>query len=154
MSNDLDEFDKKILRVLQKEADISMQDLGDRIGLSHTPCWRRVKRLQEQGIIRGKVTLLDENQVSLPVTVYTYLTIKSHDEDVLNEFESSVLEVPEVMECYSTTGEKDYVLRVVAASVSHYEQILKRKLVHLPHVDSVSSTFALKQVKYTTELPV
>lgn len=150
----LDEFDKKILRVLQKEADISMQDLGDRIGLSHTPCWRRVKRLQEQGIIRGKVTLLDESKVNLPVTVYTYLTIKSHDEQVLNEFESSVQDVPEVMECYSTTGEKDYVLRVVAESVSHYEQILKRKLVHLPHVDAVSSTFALKQVKYTTELPI
>lgn len=156
MSKDyqLDDFDLKILRIMQSDAEISMQDLGDKIGLSHTPCWRRVKRLVELGIIKEKVTLLDPEQVNLAVTVYAYLSIKNHDEETLNAFESAVQDVPEIVECYSTTGDKDYVLRVVASSVAHYEKILKSKIVHLPHMESVSSTFALKQVKYTTELPI
>lgn len=150
----LDEFDLKILRIMQTDAEISMQDLGDRIGLSHTPCWRRVKRLTELGIIEDKVTLLNPGKVDLAVTVYAYLGIKDHDEATLNEFESAVQDIPEIVECYSTTGDKDYVLRVVASSVAHYEKILKSKIVHLPHVANVSSTFALKQVKYTTALPI
>jgi Lrp/AsnC family transcriptional regulator len=154
MSPELDEFDRRILRALQKNADYSMAELGNLVGLSHTPCWRRLKRLEAEGIIRGKVTLLDPRKLDLGVTVYAYLIIKSHDEESLNAFESAVHSVPEVVECYSTSGDKDYVLRIVVDSVEHYEQLLKRSLVHLPNVASINSTFALKQVKYTTELPI
>ncbi|UTA49015.1 Lrp/AsnC family transcriptional regulator [Simiduia sp. 21SJ11W-1] len=150
----LDEFDRKILRTLQENADYSMAELGDRVGLSHTPCWRRIKKLEADGIIKQKVTLLDPKQLGLGVTVYAYITIKSHDEDSLNAFEQGVQDVPEIVECYSTSGEKDYVLRVVVDSVEHYEQLLKKTIVHLPNVASVNSTFALKQVKYTTSLPL
>ncbi len=150
----LDEFDIKILRALQENADYSMNELGDLVGLSHTPCWRRIKRLESDGYIKGKVTLLNANLLNLGVSVHAYLTIKSHDEASLNAFESAVQDVKEVVECYSTSGDKDYLLRIVVDSVDHYEQLLKQTLVHLPNVASVNSTFALKQVKYTTALPL
>jgi len=152
--NQLDTFDYKILIALQGNAELSMADLGEKVGLSHTPCWRRVKRLEEEGYIRGKVTVLNPKKVNLSVSVHAYITIKKHDEESLNAFESSVQPIPEIVECYSTTGEKDYLLRVVVASVEHYETLLKNTLVHLPNVASVNSAFALKQVKYTTELPL
>ena len=152
--NHLDVFDIKILKALQSDAEYSMNDLGELIGLSHTPCWRRIKRLENEGYIQRKVTLLDPKKLNLGVSVHAYITIKSHDEESLLAFESSVHEIPEIVECYSTTGEKDYLLRIVAESVEHYEDLLKKQLVHLPNVASVNSTFALKQVKYTTELPL
>ncbi len=131
-----------------------MADLGAKVGLSHTPCWRRVKRLESEGVIRQKVTLLAPKKLSLNVTVYAYIIIKSHDEESLNAFESAVHQIREIVECYSTSGEKDYTLRVVVESVEHYERLLKQELVHLPNVASVNSTFALKQIKYTTQLPL
>ena len=153
-SADFDDYDLKILRTLQENAGYSMAELGEKVGLSHTPCWRRIKRLEAEGIIMRKVTLLDPQKLGLIVTVYAYITIKSHDEDSLNAFESAVQGVEEIVECYSTSGDKDYVLRVVVDSVDQYEHLLKRNLVHLPNVASVNSTFALKQVKYTTQLPL
>jgi len=153
-ASSLDSYDKKILRALQQNAELSMADLGDQVGLSHTPCWRRVKRLEEDGFIQKRVTLLSAKQLDVNVSVHAYITIKSHDEQSLVAFESSVQEVEEIVECYSITGEKDYLLRMVVSSVDHYENLLKKTLVHLPNVASVNSVFALKQVKYTTELPL
>jgi len=150
----IDEFDRRILRKLQENADCSMVELGEAVGLSHTPCWRRVKRLEEEGLIRGKVVLLDPAKLNLGVTVYAYLIMRHHDEASLNAFESAVQQVDEIVECYSVSGDKDYVLRVVVDSVEHYEQLLKKKIVQLDNVASVNSTFALKQVKYTTQLPI
>jgi len=150
----IDTFDRKILKTLQKNSDCSMAELGEIVGLSHTPCWRRVKRLQEEGIIKGKVTLIDPNKLDLSVTVYTYITIKSHAEASLNAFETAVKNIDEIIQCYSTSGDKDYVLQVLVSSVSAYERLLKQTLVHLPNVASANSTFALKQVKNTTQLPL
>ena len=150
----LDDFDIRILKALQENADYSMNELGDLVGLSHTPCWRRIKRLEADGYIIGKVTLLNPARLGMRVSVHAYLTIKSHDEESLNAFESAVQNVREVVECYSTTGEKDYMLRVIVNSVDQYERLLKQTLVHLPNVASINSTFALKQVKYTTALPL
>jgi Lrp/AsnC family transcriptional regulator len=150
----IDEFDRKILHALQKDANCSMAELGERVGLSHTPCWRRVKRLEQEGIIKGRVALLHPGKVGMGVTVYAYITIKSHDEKSLNAFENAVQSVDQVVECYSTSGEKDYIVRVIVDNVEHYEQLLKRTLVHLPNVASINSTFALKEVKYTTVIPV
>lgn len=154
MLADLDNYDIKILKALQENADLSMTDLGDKVGLSHTPCWRRMKRLEEAGYITRRVTLLDGNKLGLGVSVHAYITIKKHDEESLTAFESAVQNVQEIVECYSITGEKDYLLRIVVASVDRYERLLKNTLVHLPNVASVNSAFALKQVKYTTQLPL
>jgi len=151
---ELDDYDRKILRALQENADYSMADLGNMIGLSHTPCWRRLKRLEAEGIIRGKVTLLNPKLLNLGVTVHAYITIKNHEGNSLEAFEASVQNIPEVVECYSTSGDKDYVLRVVVESVEHYEHLMKETLIHLPNIGSINSAFALKQVKYTTQLPI
>jgi len=151
---ELDNFDKNILHALQDNADYSMAELGEKVGLSHTPCWRRIKRLEEVGIIQRRVTLLNPDKVGLNVTVYAYIIIKSHNESSLEAFEQAVQDVREIVEGYSTSGEKDYVLRIVVDSVSHYEKLLKQTIVHLPNVASVNSTFALKQVKYSTCLPL
>lgn len=150
----LDKFDRLILQALQENADLSMNEIGAQVGLSHTPCWRRVKKLEDTGLIQKRVTLLDAKALDLNVSVHAYLTMKSHDETSLTAFEEAVQAVPQVVECYSTTGDKDYLLRVVVASVEAYETLLKKTLVHLPNVASINSTFALKQVKYTTELPL
>lgn len=153
-NGNLDNHDKKILIALQDNAELSMVDLGDKVGLSHTPCWRRVKRLEEDGYIKRRVTLLNPDKLNLNVSVHAYITIKRHDEESLLAFESAVQEVPEIVECYSTTGDKDYLLRMVVSTVDDYESLLKKRLVHLPNVASVNSVFALKQVKYTTALPL
>lgn len=153
-SNDLDDFDRKILRALQTSADYSMADLGNLIGLSHTPCWRRLKRLEADGIIRRKVTLLDPEKVNLNVVVHSAISMTDHRADALEAFEASVQAIPEIQECYASTGDTDYLVKVVVRSIEHYEQLLNQTLRQLPHVASISSNFALKQVKYSTELPL
>ncbi|WP_081665790.1 Lrp/AsnC family transcriptional regulator [Marinimicrobium sp. LS-A18] len=153
-SIDLDDYDRKILRALQGSADYSMADLGNLIGLSHTPCWRRLKRLEAEGIIRGKVTLLDPKKVGMHVVVHSAVRLTGHQSEALAEFEAGIQAVPEVLECYASTGDSDYLLKVVVNSIEHYEQLLNEKLRPLPHVASIRSNFALKQVKYTTELPL
>ena len=153
-SIDLDEYDLKILRTLQENADYSMAELGELVGLSHTPCWRRIKRLEAEGVIKGKVTLLNPRILNLGVTVHAQIVIKHHDEESLNAFESAVADVKEIVECYSTSGDKDYLLKIVVESVGDYERFMKETLAHLPNVASFNSTFALKQVKYTTQLPL
>jgi Lrp/AsnC family transcriptional regulator len=150
----LDKFDREILRVMQKDATVSMAELSQYVGLSHTPCWRRVKRMEADGVIRQKVTLLDSKKLNLGVSVFIYVTLKNHDGDSLVDFEKAVQEIEEIVECHTTSGEKDYLLKVIVESIEEYEQLLKNKLTHLPLVDHLSSTFALKQVKNTTELPI
>ena len=150
----IDGFDLQILRELQADADISMQQLGERVGLSHTPCWRRVKKLEDAGVIRSRVTLLDAERLRLSVNVFVQVSLGMQQEDALTRFEDAVQTVPEIVECYTISGDRDFLLRVVVEDVSAYEQLLKRTLVHLPHVDNLSSTFALRQVKYTTALPL
>ncbi len=150
----LDSFDIKILRELQQDSEISMQDLGDRVGLSHTPCWRRVKRLEKDGVIRKRVTLLDPYTLHLAVNVFVHVTLKNHRENGLTLFEEAVQDIAEIVECYTVSGDRDFLLRVVVADVSAYEQLLKHVLINLPGVDNLSSTFALRQVKYTTEYPL
>ena len=150
----LDSFDLKILREMQQNAEISMQDLGEKVGLSHTPCWRRVKRMQEDGTIKKRVTLLDAKSLGLEVNVFVHVTLSNHRENGLTLFEESVQDIPEIVECYTVSGDRDFLLRVVVADVAAYEHLLKHTLINLPGVDNLSSTFALRQVKYTTEYPL
>ena len=149
-----DDIDEKILSILQQRADVSMHELGHAVELSHTPCWRRVKKLEEQGFIKQRVTLLDPVTLDLSVNVIVNVTLRRHQEKALERFEKEVLAIDEVVECYSVSGETDFLLRVVVRNVPEYEKLLREKLVHLPEVGNLSSTFALRQVKYTTALPL
>ncbi|MCY4657082.1 MAG: Lrp/AsnC family transcriptional regulator [Gammaproteobacteria bacterium] len=149
-----DAIDGKILNILQTKADVSMHELGEAVELSHTPCWRRVKKLEEQGFIKQRVTLLDPVTLDLSVNVIVNVTLRHHQEKALERFEREVMKIEEVVECYSVSGETDFLLRVVVRNVQEYEKLLREKLIHLPEVGNLSSTFALRQVKYTTALPI
>lgn len=153
-SIELDEFDRKILRTLQADADHSMAHLGSVIGLSHTPCWRRLKRLEAEGVIQKKVALLSPEHLNLNVTVHAQVRMSNHRPETLASFESQIQSIPHVLECYAVSGEYDYGLKVVVKSIEHYERVLTRQLLSLPEVASIHSVFALRQVKYSTQLPV
>lgn len=150
----LDDMDRKILRALQADPDLSIADLGERVGLSHTPCWRRVKRMKQDGVIVRRATICDPRKLGLPINVLAQLKLQKHDEDTLEALEQGVLDHPMILDCYSMAGDSDYVLRVVAADIEDYERFLKKVLLHLPGVGSINSSFALKSIKSTSDLPI
>lgn len=150
----MDRLDLKILDVLQHDGAISVADLAERVGLSHTPCWRRLKRLESSGAIRERAAILDPKMMGLGVAVFAEVRLRQHDEETLEAFERTVCERTEIVECFSMSGEQDFLLRVVVQDVDHYEVFLKKVLLHLPGVASVNSSFALKTVKLTTRLPL
>ena len=150
----MDATDHKILRILQKDADMPMAELAKQVGLSHTPCWRRVKQLEKSGVIRERVVILDPDRVGLNVNVLANIRLKAHDEETLNAFERAARERPEIVECFIMGGESDYAVRIVVESIEAYEGLLKKVLLHFPGVASVNSHFALKCVKNTTRLPI
>jgi len=150
----MDAIDRKILRILQNNASIAMADLARQVGLSHTPCWRRIKQLEENGAIRERVVILDPAIMGLNVNVLANIRLKAHDEDTLNAFERAARERPEIVECFIMGGESDYAVRIVVGSIEEYETLLKKVLLHFPGVASVNSHFALKCVKNTTRLPL
>ena len=149
----LDAFDIKILQLLQQDATQSAQTIADQVGLSHTPCWRRIKRLQELKIISASVALVDAKKVGLGVVVFVTVKLNSHEEQLLEQFESAAVAMDEVMQCYIMSGDVDYLLRVVVQSIEQYEQTLKRKLVRLPGVAALNSSFALRELKNQHLLP-
>ena len=149
-----DEIDRRILEVIQEEARISNADLAGRVGLSPSPCWRRVRALEDAKVIRRYVTLVDAEAIGLPINVFATVTLEKQIERVLERFERAVAERPEVMECYLMTGEFDYLLRVVVPSLGAYERFLMDHLTRIEGIASIKSSFALKQVRYKTALPL
>lgn len=150
----LDEIDRKILKHLQDEARISNADLADRVGLSPAPCLRRVRSLEDHGLIKKYVTLLDPAALDLAVTVFVQISLDLQVEDRLEIFERAINRCPEVLECYLMTGDADYLVRVVVPDVAAYERFLKDVLTRVDGVAGIKSSFALKQVKYSTVLPI
>lgn len=151
---DLDETDLQILDALQHDASLSQAELASRVALSTTSCWRRVRALEETGLIVGRVALLDPARVGLGVSVIASVSLSEHHDENREAFETFVAEHPEIVECYSMSGDRDYMLRVVVRDVEAYDRFLTRFLLHHPAVDSASSSFALRQIKYTTALPL
>lgn len=150
----IDEFDRKILRILQQVPAITMAELAEAVGLSQTPCWRRMKLLEAAGLIARRAVILDPKKLGFSVDVFAHVRIGRHDEDSLDAFEAQVREHPAIVECFSMSGESDYLMRILARSIEDYEHFLKKVLLHLPGVASVNSSFALKSVKLTTEVPI
>lgn len=150
----MDEIDRKILRLLQDDATISIADMAEKVGLSHTPCWRRVKQLEESGVIRARAVLLDQELLGLPINVLANVKLKTHDEETLEAFEKAAAEQPAIVDCFTMGGDSDYALRIVVGSIDEYERLLKKTLLHFPGVAAMSSHFALKRVKNTTKLPI
>jgi len=150
----LDAIDRRILAALQADSRITMQDLADKVGLSISPCHRRVKLLEQRGVISGYMALVDQKAVGLPVSVFISIKLVRQKEEDLNRFARAISKWDEVLECYLMTGNRDYLLRVVAADLASYEAFLKNKLTRLDGIASIESSFALSQVKYSIALPV
>ena len=150
----MDEIDRKILKTLQEDARVTNADLAERVGLSPAPCLRRVRGLEQRRIIRKYVTLLDPSAINLGVTVFVQITLDLQVEDRLEKFERAIGRRPEVLECYLMTGDADYLIRVVVPDVAAYERFLKDSLTRIEGVAGIKSSFALKQVKYSTVLPL
>jgi Lrp/AsnC family leucine-responsive transcriptional regulator len=150
----LDTIDRKILALLQQDGRMSLAALSEKVGLSPSPCLRRVRLMEKAGIIARYVAVLNQREVGLPVSVFISIKLESQREEALTKFGRAIARWPEVLECYLMTGPRDYLLRVVVADLSAYEQFLKTKLTRLDGIASIESSFALEQVKYTNVLPV
>jgi len=150
----LQRIDQRILDVLQEEARITNAELADRVGLSPSPCLRRVRALEEEGIVGRYVTLLSAEKVGLPVNVFATVTLDRQVQENLDHFERELSDRPEIMECYLMTGEFDYLLRVVVPDLAAYERFLMDHLTRIQGVASIKSSFAIRQVRYKTALPL
>ena len=151
---DLDHFDLKILAELQHDGAIALEALAHKVGLSKTPCWRRVAQLREAGVIGQTVALLDAAAVGLETTVFVHVKVEKHDSDLFKRVDRALRELPEVMEAYLMMGDADYVLRVAVPNVAEFERFMTDKLHRIAGIKETKSSPALRQVKYTTELPL
>ncbi len=149
----LDAIDRKILTVLQEDASLSVAEIGDRVGLSSTPCWKRIQRLEADGIILRRVALVDQNKIGLGLTVFVSVESGDHSEAWLKSFAGAVSSMPEVMEFYRMAGDVDYMLRVVVADMQSYD-IFYKKLISAVKLKNVTSRFAMEKIKSVTALPV
>lgn len=150
----LDAIDRKILAALQADGRKSIAELSGEVGLSPSPCLRRVKALEEEGLIARYAAVLDQRKAGLPVSVFVSIKLERQQEEALDAFSAAIRGWPEVLECYLMTGPRDYLLRVVAADLDAYERFLKEKLTRLDGIASIESSFALEQVKYSNILPL
>ncbi len=153
MNEVLDSIDRRILRELQADSTIAIADLAERVGLSQTPCWKRVKRLEAEGIIQKRVALVDRERLDLGLVVFVAVRAARHDEEWLTQFARGASALPEVVEFYRMSGETDYLLKVVVRDIAAYDRFYKRLIAAAPLGD-VSSSFAMEQIKSTTALPL
>jgi len=149
----MDKLDKKILEQLQKNGGLTAAELADRIGLSKAPCWRRVKRLEEAGIIKQTVALLDARSLNLGTTVFVTLKTGNHSEAWFDKFVKAVRDIPEVTEIHRMSGDVDYLMRIVVPDIDAYDVVYKRLIASVEFQD-VSASFAFETIKYTTALPL
>ena len=149
----MDRIDRAILRLLQEDTTLPVADVAKRVGLSTTPCWRRIQKLEEEGVIRRRVAVLDPDKVNARVTVFVSVRTTSHSKEWLKRFSEVVAEFPEVVEFYRMSGDIDYLLRVVVPDIGAYDAFYRR-LIERVEIADVSSSFAMEQIKYTTALPL
>lgn len=149
-----DRFDIAILKELQVNGRISNRDLSEKVGLSPAPCWRRLKSLEEQEIISAFAALLDPEKLGLSVTAFAHISLENHHADTVNEFDQAIQKADEVLECYMTSGEYDYMLKVMASDMAAYEDFLSNVLMQIDSVRNVSTSFAMRHKKLTTALPL
>lgn len=149
----LDKFDCAILAALQADATLSIAALSEKVGLSSTPCWKRVRRLEEDGYIEARVSIINRQKVGLPVTVFVSVRTGEHDEKWLNTFAAAVIDLPEVQEFHRMSGDVDYLLKVVTTDIDGYDRFYK-KLIKTARLAGVSSAFSMEQIKSTTALPL
>src|SRR3982751_4657860 len=149
----MDNTDRKILGLLQQDASLSVAEIGSRVGLSSTPCWKRIQRLEADGVIQKRVALVDQNKIGLGVTVFVSVETGDHSREWIAHFADTVGAMPEVMEFYRMAGDVDYMLRVVVPDIQGYDTFYK-KLIGSVALKNVTSRFAMEKIKSTTVLPI
>lgn len=149
----MDRLDRKILRLLQEDSTLAVADVAKKVGLSTTPCWRRIQKLEEDNVIERRVAILNPEAINTKVTVFVSIRTNMHSQEWLKRFSEVVSEFPEVVEFYRMSGDVDYLLRVVVPDIAAYDAFYK-KLIGKIEIRDVSSSFAMEQIKYTTELPL
>ena len=149
----LDAIDRKILAVLQQDASLSVAEIGDRVGLSSTPCWKRIQRLEADGVILRRVALVDQNKIGLGLSVFVSVESADHSDAWLKRFAEAVSAMPEVMEFYRMAGDVDYMLRVIIPDMQSYD-VFYKKLIHAVPLKNVTSRFAMEKIKSITALPI
>ncbi len=148
----MDHIDKAILIELQKNSDRPINEIAESVGMSTTPCWRRVKKLEKDGIIKKRVALVNPESINLSVTVYVTIKALSHNEIWINKFCNGIKKIPEVVECHRMSGDIDYLLKVMISTISDYDVIYK-KLINIVDINDISSSFSMEVIKCTSELP-
>lgn len=149
----MDRLDRKILRLLQEDATLAVADIAKKVGLSTTPCWRRIQKLEEDGVIKRRVAVLDPTKINTRVTVFVSIRTNAHNPEWLRRFSEVISEFPEVVEFYRMSGAVDYLLKVVVPDIAAYDAVYKRLIAKI-EISDVSSAFAMEQIKYTTQLPL
>ncbi len=149
----MDAIDRKILAEVQNDASLSVAEIGQRVGLSSTPCWKRLQRLEADGVITRRVALIDPDKIGLGIAVFVQIETGDHSEEWLKQFADVVSAMPEVMEFYRMAGDVDYMLRVVVADIAGYDTFYKKLIASVP-LKNVTSRFAMERIKSTTALPI
>ena len=150
----MDYIDKKIIFILQRQADLPLSEISKRVGLSQTPCWNRIKKLEEEGVIEKKVTLINKRKVNLPVTVFLMITVRNHNSDWTNKFSEILKKYKNILEAHRITGSQaDYIIKVVAESIQEYDEF-QQVLIKNIEFNSMSSGISLQELKSTTILPI
>ena len=150
----MDYIDKKIIFILQRQADLPLSEISKRVGLSQTPCWNRIKKLEEDGVIEKKVTLINKRKVNLPVTVFLMITVRNHNSDWMNKFSEILKKYKNILEAHRITGSQaDYIIKVVAESIQEYDEF-QQVLIKNIEFNSMSSGISLQELKSTTILPI
>ena len=154
MPEPLDRYEKRILTLLQQDASLSTAAIAEKVGLSSSPCWRRIDRLEREGFIKRKVVLVDRKKIGLNAQIFAQIKLNAHGRANLDEFTTAIRAFPEVLECYVLMGSVDFLIRIVATDIEAYERFFFDRLSQLPGVQEVNSTVALSEIKATTELPI
>jgi len=146
---ELDPTDRKILGILLRDAARPISDIANEVGLTTNPCWRRIKRMEEQGVITGRVVLVDPTVLGLTLTSFVTIKTDRHDKEWLNAFAKAVDRIPEIVECHRMTGDVDYLLKIIVRDISHYDAVYQRLLELIPSLSDVTSTFSMETLKRT-----
>ena len=150
----MDNIDKKIIFILQRQADLPLSEISKRVGLSQTPCWNRIRKLEEDGVIEKKVTLINKRKVNLPITVFLMITVRNHDSDWMNKFSEILKKYKNILEAHRITGSQaDYIIKIVAGSIEEYDEF-QQVLIKNIEFNSMSSGISLQELKSTTILPL
>jgi Lrp/AsnC family transcriptional regulator len=148
----MDSIDRKLLSLLQDDASMPLQDVAARVGLSVNPCWRRIKRMESEGIIRARVAVLDPEKVGLNVTVFVRIKIREHTAEWVKRFASAIRSIAEIAECHRMGGDVDYMLKVIVADIAGYDRVYKELITKVPGLADVSALFSMERIKYTTKI--